>query len=578
MKNSKKTNQQKNKDSSNKQKHLSGVLFILTISFFLLLTLSLVSANLLYCLSDGEKLPPNCVGTACRYTCHLSSGQGFCQVCTTNLGTPGVDPLSCGDMTCSFLDGSAGGGAVDPNPPVLIINNPSNGETYDANRIIFDLTVDSASRIEYRDASDTSWHKLCDGCTKYNRHVSVEEGQNQITIRATKFNNNMETEKTITFSVDSKAPDCKLSTPVNNEYSDGKFTVEYSEANLDRVELYYMGVADTSYKKALLTCLPGEDQTCSTNVNLEAYKNSLVNYYFNVCDKASCDPCKSQIIRVASNAPPILEIAPIPSLNADKKILFDILADKFVSMYYIDNSKLEQKPKTLCKNCESYNKFRSFNDGEWDITIYAEDESKRQATPFNAKFSVDTKIPIIQKTYPKNNEFTSGLFAVIFKEQNPKTLVLHYGDDEFPVALAQCTESKKKHTCEVDISTQIKKYNGEVISYWFELTDKVGNEAKYKTTLTTVDTTPPVLNELIKEQNGRKIEFALDITELNFDEVLYVVDQESDSKARWKLLCSKLQGTLCIKSVTLREGTHTIDFQIFDDAGNSIGTQEEITV
>ncbi len=552
--------------------------FALIISLSILLTLSLVSANLLYCLSDGEKLPPNCVGSACKYTCDLHSGQGFCQICTTNLGTPGVDPLSCGDKTCSFLDGSAGGGSVDPNPPTLVINTPSNGETYDSGRVIFDLSVDSASRIEYRSLTDTSWHKLCDGCTKYNRHVSVEEGQNQIIIKATKFSNNMETEKTITFNVDSKVPECKSSTPLNNQYSNGKFTVEYSEANLDKVELYYMGQADTSYKKVLLTCLPGEDQTCSANVNLDQYKNSQVLYYFNVCDKASCDSCKSQIVKVTSNTPPVLTVAPIPSLSTDKKILLDIQADKLVSMYYIDNSDIEQKPKTLCKNCNSYNKLRSFNDGEWDITIYAEDENQKQAVPFNAKFFVDTKIPIIQKTYPKNNELTNGLFTAVFKEQNPESLVLRYGEDKFPVDISKCTEFKKKYTCDVDISTNVKKYDGEMISYWFELTDKAGNEAKWKTIPTTIDTTPPVLNELIKEQDEKKVEFALDITELNFDEVLYIIDQESDSKAKWKPLCTKLKGELCIKTITFREGTHKVDFQIFDKAGNSIGTQETITV
>ena len=57
------------------QKNLSWIFFTL-ITLFLI---PLISANLLYCLSDGQKLPPNCQGTSCKYTCDLSSGQGFCQ-------------------------------------------------------------------------------------------------------------------------------------------------------------------------------------------------------------------------------------------------------------------------------------------------------------------------------------------------------------------------------------------------------------------------------------------------------------------------------------------------------------------
>ena len=553
------------------QKNLSWIFFTL-ITLFLI---PLISANLLYCLSDGQKLPPNCQGTSCKYTCDLSSGQGFCQICTTNLGTPGVDPLSCGDKTCSFLDGGNGGGAPDPNPPVLTINTPTNGETFDSTRVIFDLTVDSASRIEYKDAADTSWHKLCDGCTNYNRHVSVEEGQNQITIRATKFSNNMQTEKIVTFSVDSKVPVCKSSTPINNEYSNGEFTVEYSEANLDKVELYYMGTQDANYKKVLVACPSGQNQICAANINLDSYKNSQVSYYFNICDKASCDSCKTQTAKVTSNAPPVLTVASIPNLNTDKKILLDILTDKLSLVYYIDNSDPE-KPKTLCKNCNAYSKIKSFNDGNWDITFYAEDENQQHAVPFNAKFFIDTKIPIIQKTYPKKNEFADGIFIVEFKEENPQTLILHYGDDESSVNLAQCTESKKKYTCEADVSAQIEKYDGEVISYWFELTDEVGNEAKYKTTLITVDTTEPKINSINYVIDGTSAELAIDITEANLESITY--ENSASSKPKETKLCTKLKDGICTKKIKLVEGSNTIDIRVYDKVGNEVAEQVQITI
>lgn len=529
------------------------------------------------CLTLGQKLF-NVFGEV-TYDCD----HNHCYPCIlmTESGNYSTALYKCYDLEqCSFGGNGTGGGIeADSTPPNVTISSPVQDDIYASKYIPLDIETNEKSDIYYLDNINGRgrWTRVCTDCSSYHNSRNFEEGLNNLTFRATDMIGN-EAFYYLSFSVDSKAPKCISSTPLNNEYSNGTFAVKYTEANLNKVELIYIGPADINpITVSLIGCYSGDNQLCTINVNLNAYENSQVSYYFKVCDAASCDECAAQTVKIDSTPPTLTLNTPIPYLNQEKKILFDLEANEPVSMYYIDNNDVKQKQKSLCNNCNYYNKLRSFNDGEWNITIYAEDEVGLTDSE-NVQFVIDTKVPIIQKTYPKPNSFTNGLFTVIFKEENPKTLTLFYGEDEKPVNLATCSEYKKKYTCDIDISAQIEKYNGQEIFYHFELTDKVGNEAKYKPVETAVDTKDPVLNSLTYEQDDTRIEFTLNITEPNFDEVLYIIDQATDPKARWKTLCTRLKENLCEKGITFKEGTHTVDFQIFDQATNSIGAQETIIV
>ena len=102
------------------KKSLLGML-IVTGVFASLFLIQIVSANKLYCLTDGEQLPPNCVGSACRYTCDLRSGQGFCEICTTNSGYPGVNPSTCNGQKCELLSGDGGETTLPPDSRTMVI-------------------------------------------------------------------------------------------------------------------------------------------------------------------------------------------------------------------------------------------------------------------------------------------------------------------------------------------------------------------------------------------------------------------------------------------------------------------------
>ena len=91
-----------------------------------------------------------------------------------------------------------------------------------------------------------------------------------------------------------------------------------------------------------------------------------------------------------------------------------------------------------------------------------------------------------------------------------------------------------------------------------------------------VDTSDPIINSVVYSPVGTRIEFVLNITEVNFDEALYI--DNSASNSRWITLCSSLKAGICKKSLTLKPGNHSIDIQVFDDAGNSVATHLDINI
>jgi len=215
---------------------------IFLISIISILLASGINAYILYCLSDGESLPPDCDDNTdlnCRYTCDLSSGVGFCQICTTDSGIP-TRPSRCHDVgSCSFLGDT---GDLDQDPPILTLINPVEGETYERSRVYVYIEVDAPSRLEMKNnLNGGAWQTVSsEYVTYYNRKRTFDEGINDYNFRAIK-RNGLTDEESIVFYVDSILPDFRDSWPDDGEFANGQFTVEYTEENLDRIELKYKG-------------------------------------------------------------------------------------------------------------------------------------------------------------------------------------------------------------------------------------------------------------------------------------------------------------------------------------------------
>lgn len=301
---------------------------------------------------------------------------------------------------------------------------------------------------------------------------------------------------------------------------------------------------------------------------------------FNVCNNVE------QECSTGSNlSDPILDIEP-PVLTVNKPVedeiynsrslLTEIFMDEKGDLSYYDNLDGGGRWTRLCQNCMSYNRKRSFKEGLNDITIRGMDVVGNEMF-YNLSFYIDGHSPRLLRYNPRRG-FASGMFDVLFKEQNPETLVLHFGNVGSGMnmqgisLLEDCTLTKDKYFCKVE--QDLSLYDGEQISYWFELTDIAGNIVSHKPIMLDVDTTAPVITDIHYTQDGTRIELSITITEQNLQSVEYY--DVSDPRTRWKQLCTRLKDGVCIKRITLRVGEHLLTIRALDKAGNTV--EEELNI
>ncbi len=255
-----------------------------------------------------------------------------------------------------------------------------------------------------------------------------------------------------------------------------------------------------------------------------------------------------------------------------RAIMFNLRSNKDASYYWIDNINGRGRWNRLGSRLKLFSKKVSFKDGLNDITIKAV-ASNGEEILFARSFYVDSKKPQIKKTWP-TKDFTSGNFGVEFSEENPKSLVLKYGNSAKGIKTrnvniaAECVLDKKKYSC--DLNVNVNEFNGQSIEYWFELTDIANTKAESKHVWIEVDTQLPIINNpnSFYNQTGKSVYFKINITEKNFDEITYFDNAQRKPVA--KKLCTKLKDGLCEKKVTFNKGYHDVDIQVIDEAGNSI--------
>ncbi|MEN9626541.1 MAG: hypothetical protein RL557_869 [archaeon] len=318
-----------------------------------------------------------------------------------------------------------------------------------------------------------------------------------------------------------------------------------------------------------------------------------------ICDKSSCTYCVDSDGYSTSfghcggspscdgegggsvdSEPPVLTVNSPTNNNVydSKKVLFDVSSNELIALYYMKNDGKENW-KRLSSSTSSYSKTVSLDEGENDITIKGVDENDNEAEIVKT-FFVDSKDPKIKKTSPKSG-FANGLFEVQFEEDNPTSLVLFYGTDsvtrQVVFNLDTCTTDRRKTTCTQQVN--LAEFDGEEIEYWVELEDIAGNTDESKPIGLDVDMTAPVITNPTNfwtMPDEDHIQFNLAITELNFDEAVYI--DNSDSKPKEKRICSSLKNGLCTKTVSFKDGHHDLDIIVRDDAGNFVMQNIEFDV
>jgi hypothetical protein len=248
------------------------------------------------------------------------------------------------------------------------------------------------------------------------------------------------------------------------------------------------------------------------------------------------------------------------TLNNKRQLIDVLLSEKVAKLEYQDDGE-DGKYKTLCKDCDRYNKTKTFAEGAHILKIMATNYAGSNTTE-QVSFLIDSVKPKIAQVEPKKG-FGDGLFKVKYTEENPASVKLTY-EQEGVVKTSIKTDCPggKSQICIFDIG-DIKQ--GEV-NFTFEITDVSGFKAESKKASVKIDTIAPLMS-VSSPQNGKvysnKVQFSITTDEVSD---IYYRDYEATTP-RWTRIASKATGYG--KLVNFKDGDHEVEFKAVDPAGNT---------
>ncbi|MEK6933811.1 MAG: thioredoxin domain-containing protein [Nanoarchaeota archaeon] len=256
-------------------------------------------------------------------------------------------------------------------------------------------------------------------------------------------------------------------------------------------------------------------------------------------------------------------------------IPFNLTAiNKSDNISYIDWNEARPRWSVLCKDCDEYGNTRKLikilREGQHNLTFRA--IRGANVSEKNISFFIDSIDPQIITTKPANRDFTNGSdFYVTYTENNLKETTLFYGEDK--ITNNDCP-SGRSQICNFNIN--LTKYNGDVITYNFELRDIANNSDRSRNISVNVDTIPPNITKFNLTIIGKYAFFNISINESNFDKVQY--KDFKDVSPSWKTLCSSLKNGICYKKLFFRTGQHNVTVQVLDKARNYLEINKEFAV
>jgi len=167
--------------------------------------------------------------------------------------------------------------------PFITINNPIDNAWYNSKSIILNVSLLEKVKYLYYKINTKSFSKLCSNCDAYAKKKGFLKGENNLTIRALKYDNTNEY-SSITFYIDSIKP--KISSTYPSKIGNGLFGVKYREANLRKVTLFYWPSTNPSNikSKEFTNCNSGTNIRCYDNVDISEYNGKYIYYKFELKD------------------------------------------------------------------------------------------------------------------------------------------------------------------------------------------------------------------------------------------------------------------------------------------------------
>lgn len=225
-------------------------------------------------------------------------------------------------------------------------------------------------------------------------------------------------------------------------------------------------------------CVFNKKYQCNVQIDLSDYENEDLDYSFNVSDIAfnSKESRKTKVKADVTDP----SISSFNSLVEKQRVkfIFDIIETNFAKITYIDNSDLKPKEKTLCTSLKNRicSKTISLKEGNHELDFNITDKAGNNIIQLSSIF-IDSIKPRIIKTEPTRG-FTNGTFLVEFKEENPSSLVINYGNIQTGMKFdlldisQDCVFDGTKYRCEEALD--LHEYDEQQIEYTFKLTDVVG--------------------------------------------------------------------------------------------------------
>jgi len=243
-----------------------------------------------------------------------------------------------------------------------------------------------------------------------------------------------------------------------------------------------------------------------------------------------------------------------------RRILINISSEDYIDyLKYSDNGK---SFRTLCRNCDSYVRSKTFNEGFHELIIQA--VFPLEVINKTINFTIDSTKPRISKTLPRRNSIVNGSeFYIKYTEDNLENITLFWNGTK---TLSGCLSGKNQE-CRGDMN--LSDYENQWIEYWFEIIDIAGSKDVSRKTKVKVDGVSPFINSIDSEVDGNRVNIIINITELNLDKVEYKDLNEDVKRQRWRRACSRLKNGICEKKVRFKGDTPNMIIRVLDDAGNS---------
>ena len=276
--------------------------------------INLISAYNLLCLKKGETIKfSECNPLMKNYYCNSDISCNYCvfvgsngKYCPANMNHCNAIGLACSNL------GDGSGTTIDRVPPVISMCFPINGTISPSSKQYIKCSADKASDWYYQDSSSMGdWKKLCDNVVSCDKSVSFSEGAHSITVKAVdKYGN----EGTIgrSFSIDSQKPKIYKTLPKKG-FSDGKFSVEFKEANPKSLILYY-GTKTKAFDLNQLSSKCSESNSgssgktvCEIEADVAEFDGQTIQYWFELTDVADSIASSKKIsVQVDNTAPKLL--------------------------------------------------------------------------------------------------------------------------------------------------------------------------------------------------------------------------------------------------------------------------------